>query len=59
MLTIIIWHNIAALSNFIYELVPGFFVSLGVIYLVSLITKPPHNIDVEFEQMKHPLAEKT
>ena len=58
MLTIIIWHNIAALSNFIYELVPGFFVSLGVIYLVSLITKPPHNIDVEFEQMKHPLAEK-
>ncbi len=56
MLTIVIWHNISVLSNFLYELVPGFFVSLGVIYLVSLMTKAPENIDEDFERMKHPLA---
>ena len=56
MTTIIVWHNISVLSNFLYELVPGFFIGLGTIYLVSLFTKPPENVDEEFEMMKNPLA---
>jgi len=35
-LTVVIWKNIPALSNALYELVPGFFLSLAVVWLVSL-----------------------
>jgi sodium/proline symporter len=38
---VIIWKNVPALSGFLYELVPGFVVSLIVIVVVSLLTKPP------------------
>ncbi len=39
--TVVVWKNISVLSNFLYELVPGFVVSLLVVVLVSLFTKPP------------------
>jgi sodium/proline symporter len=38
---VIIWKNIPTLSGFLYELVPGFIVSLIVIVVVSLLTRPP------------------
>ncbi len=38
--TVIIWKNIAVLSNFLYELVPGFVVSLVAAVFVSYLTKP-------------------
>ncbi len=41
--TVVIWKNIAILSDFLYELVPGFVVSLVVIVLVSLLTAPPES----------------
>jgi Na+/proline symporter len=42
-ITIIVWHNIPALKNFCYELVPAFLSSLLIIYIVSLFTTPPNN----------------
>jgi sodium/proline symporter len=39
--TVVIWKNVSVLSDFLYELVPGFVVSLLVIILVSLLTRPP------------------
>jgi SSS family solute:Na+ symporter len=39
--TVIVWKNIPALSGFLYELVPGFVVSLIVIVVVSLLTRAP------------------
>ncbi len=39
--TILIWHYVPILKSALYELVPGFFVSLAAVYLVSLATKPP------------------
>jgi Na+/proline symporter len=38
-ITIIIWYNIPFLKNLIYELVPGFFLSLFAIIIVSLLTQ--------------------
>ena len=48
--TIMVWHNSPYLSNIIYELFPGFFFSMFAIILVSLITKPPADINEEFEK---------
>jgi len=39
-LTIIIWYNVPVLKKLIYELVPGFFISLIVIVIVSIISPP-------------------
>ncbi len=36
--TIVIWYNVSFLKNLIYELVPGFFISLFTIIVVSLIS---------------------
>jgi len=44
--TVIIWKNISMLSNFLYELVPGFIVSLLVVVVVSLMTRPPEESGV-------------
>ena len=39
--TVVVWKNVAVLSGFLYELVPGFVASLIVIVVVSLLTRPP------------------
>jgi sodium/proline symporter len=39
--TVVIWKNVQALSGFLYELIPGFVVSLIVVVVVSLLTRPP------------------
>jgi sodium/proline symporter len=37
--TIVIWYNVPLLKNFMYELIPGFFLSLITTWIVSLFTK--------------------
>lgn len=38
-ITIIVWYNISFLKNIIYELVPGFLLSLFAIIIVSILTE--------------------
>ncbi|MBD3223365.1 MAG: sodium/solute symporter [Caldithrix sp.] len=47
----IIWYNIPALKEFIYELVPAFLLSLLAVIIVSRITKKPAGIDEQFDVM--------
>jgi len=37
-ITIVVWYNVPILKNFLYELIPGFFLSLIATWLVSLFT---------------------
>jgi sodium/proline symporter len=36
---IVVWYNVPVLKNFMYELIPGFFLSLLATWIVSLFTK--------------------
>ncbi|RBW67422.1 sodium/proline symporter PutP [Bacillus taeanensis] len=57
---VLIWVNVPMLKNFIYEMIPGFFLSLLAVIIVSLITnKPPESVQHTFEQMKERLNEET
>lgn len=37
--TIVVWYNVPVLKNFMYELIPGFFLSLIATWIVSLFTE--------------------
>lgn len=51
-LTVIVWLNIPELSDFLYEIIPGFFLSLIAVIVVSLMTKDPEKqVQEQFEQM--------
>ena len=52
--TIVVWYNVQVLKDMIYELVPGFFLSLIAIVIVSLLTKPPEGIAAELNEIKPP-----
>jgi sodium/proline symporter len=39
MITVLIWYNVPFLHNLIYELIPGFFLALGTVYIVSRMEK--------------------
>ncbi len=39
--TVLIWYNVPALKETLYELIPGFFLSLFSIIIVSLLTQKP------------------
>jgi sodium/proline symporter len=39
--TVLIWYNVPLLKNSLYELIPGFFLSLLSIIIVSLLTQKP------------------
>ena len=52
--TIIIWYNVQVLKDMIYELVPGFFLSLIAVVIVSLLTTPPEGVADELEEIKPP-----
>jgi sodium/proline symporter len=39
-LTVLVWYNVPVLKNFLYELIPGFTLSLLAVWIVSLITRP-------------------
>lgn len=49
--TIIVWYNVKVLHELIYELVPGFFLSLIAIVVVSLLTKPPEGVAEELKEI--------
>jgi sodium/proline symporter len=38
-LTVLVWYNVPALKNFLYELIPGFIVSSALVIAVSLLTQ--------------------
>jgi len=38
MITILIWYNVSILHETLYELIPGFFLALGSVWIVSLLT---------------------
>ncbi len=52
--TIVVWYNVQVLKDMIYELVPGFFLSLIAIVIVSLLTKPPQGVAAELDEIKPP-----
>ena len=55
-LTVIVWI-VSGLSSYIYEMVPGFMLSLIAVIVVSLITeKPEESINKEFKKMEEILA---
>lgn len=55
--TVIIWISIPALKHFMYEMIPGFFLSTLAILIVSLLTSKPENeIEQTFELMEETLA---
>ncbi|WP_240338370.1 sodium/proline symporter PutP [Peribacillus alkalitolerans] len=57
--TVIIWISIEALKTTMYEMIPGFIISLLAIIVVSLITeKPSKTIEVTFDEMEEKLQEK-
>lgn len=57
-ITVLIWGNVAMLSDTLYEIVPGFILSLIVTILVSLATyKENTTIDEEFTQTINLLKE--
>ena len=56
--TVMIWGNIKALSDTLYEIVPGFIICWIVVYAVSLATyKPNAEIDEEFTEALRQLEE--
>lgn len=55
-LTVIVWI-ISGLSTYMYEMVPGFILSLIAVIVVSVITeKPEESINKEFKEMEEILA---
>ncbi|MED4882698.1 sodium/proline symporter PutP [Bacillus smithii] len=55
--TVIIWISIPALKHFMYEMIPGFFLSTLAIWIVSLLTaKPEKEVEQTFELMEETLA---
>ncbi|WP_338452571.1 sodium/proline symporter PutP [Niallia oryzisoli] len=54
--TVIIWISNEALKGFMYEMIPGFILSLVAIIIVSILTaKPSTEVDTEFDEMKETL----
>ncbi|MBD7939484.1 MULTISPECIES: sodium/proline symporter PutP [Cytobacillus] len=56
--TVIIWSAVG-LSDTLYEMVPGFFISLLAVIIFSLITsKPPKKVEEDFEEYKKALNQR-
>ncbi|WP_188456302.1 sodium/proline symporter PutP [Virgibacillus oceani] len=56
--TVITWLNIPGLSDFLYEIIPGFILSLIAVIIVSLLTKEPEKqVHEQFEKMEQKMAE--
>lgn len=57
-LTVIIWISIPGLSKFMYEMIPGFFLSLIAVLVVSKITNgPSKGVKEEFKEMEEIMSE--
>ncbi|MFC0273194.1 sodium/proline symporter PutP [Metabacillus herbersteinensis] len=58
--TVLIWVSIAPLKEFMYEMIPGFFLSLLAALVVSLLTKEPsQSVEDTFDEMKDTLRKAT
>lgn len=56
--TVLVWANIDILADFMYEMIPGFFLSLLAVIVVSLLTKKPDDgIHHKFDEMEQVLRE--
>ena len=54
--TVMIWISNEALKGFMYEIIPGFILSLAAIIIVSKLTaKPSTKVETEFDEMKQTL----
>ena len=51
-LTVLVWLNVPALKDWMYEMIPGFFLSLIAVIAVSLLTAKPKDCDSQFDQME-------
>ncbi len=51
-LTTIIWRLVPELRSIVYELIPGFVAGLLVTVLVSLLTRPPPDVEALFDAME-------
>jgi len=47
----IVWNQVPALKNFLYELVPAFLISALLTILISLLTSPPEEASEELERI--------
>jgi len=45
--TTVVWHNVPVLKDFVYELVPAFIFALVTVVVVSLLTEPPAEVDID------------
>ncbi len=45
--TTVVWHNVPALKDFVYELVPAFTLAAVAVVVVSLLTRPPESVDID------------
>ncbi len=50
--TVITWTQFPFLKDFLYEMIPGFAVSLLVIVVVSLFTTPSKEVEKQFEEFE-------
>lgn len=50
--TTIVWYFVPALKSTIYELVPAFILGFLATVLVSLISRPPENVDALYDVMR-------
>jgi SSS family solute:Na+ symporter len=58
-ITVLVWANIKILKDFMYEMIPGFFLSLLAVVIVSNITKNPgKEVRAMFGEMEKEMAEK-
>ncbi|KZZ84161.1 sodium/proline symporter PutP [Bacillus sp. SJS] len=58
--TVLIWLTIPGLTDFLYEMIPGFFLSLLAVIVVSKMTAEPSNEVIEgFKEMETVLAKET
>ncbi|MEM5017471.1 sodium/proline symporter PutP [Metabacillus indicus] len=58
--TVLIWVNVPVLKETVYEMIPGFFLSLIAVYVVSLLTsRPSKRVQNVFTEMEETLEEET
>jgi solute:Na+ symporter, SSS family len=59
-ITVLVWVQFPDLKAEVYEMIPGFFLSLLAVILVSLVTKDPSSkVQNQFEDMEETLENKT
>lgn len=57
-ITVIVWLSIPGLSEWLYEIIPGFFMSMLALIIVSNLTKnPAKQVQDQFEQMEQKMTE--